>query len=350
MSPPFCLPGEGCPGSYPRLSLSSGSCWGGGVVQFLPLVESYALGLVAAWLSSAASMALVVAGLPVVELVDVVEAMAVPVRVAMVSPLHQLDLDLFPMVSVLPQVSKVVYCLLRGWYHPVLGLASAQECHLVHLTRLSFCFSSPSWASLVWVLSWVLGFSHASHALEAVAVPVRVAMVSPLHQLDLDLFPMVSVLPQVSKVVYCLLRGWYHPVLGLASAQECHLVHLTRLSFCFSSPSWASLVWVLSWVLGFSHASHALEAVAVPVRVAMVSPLHQLDLDLFPMVSVLPQVSKVVYPHLRGRYHPVLGLALAQECHLVHLTRLSLCFSSPSWASLVWVLSWVLGFSHALSS
>ena len=133
----------------------------GGVVLFLPLVESYALGLAVAWLSSAASMALVVAGPPVVELVDAVEAVAAPVWVATVLPLHRLDLDLFPMASVLPQVSKVVYCLLRGRYHPVLGLVSAQECRLVHLTQLSFCFSSPSWASLVWGLSWVLGSSHA---------------------------------------------------------------------------------------------------------------------------------------------------------------------------------------------
>ena len=128
-----------------------------------------------------------------VELVDAVAAVAALVRVATVSPLHQPDLDLFPMVSVLPQVSRVVYRFLRGLYHPVLGLALAQECclvlglappsaelhpgsslaesrlapqaaefgldhpsvesHSVHSTRLPFHFSSPSWASLAWGLS-----------------------------------------------------------------------------------------------------------------------------------------------------------------------------------------------------
>ena len=167
----------------------------------LPLVESYALGLVAVWLSSVVSVALVVAVAPVVELVDTVAVVVVPVRVAMVSPLHQPDLDPFPMASVLPQVSRVVYRLLRGLYHLVLGLALAQEHCLVfglappsvelhpsslsaesrlappaaefgldhpsaesrsdHLTRLPFCFSSPSWASLAWGLSWVLGSSPA---------------------------------------------------------------------------------------------------------------------------------------------------------------------------------------------
>ena len=66
-------------------------------------------------------MALVVAGAPVVELVGTVAVVAALVRVAMVSPLHQPGLDLFPMASVLPQVSRVVYRLLRGLYHPVLG-------------------------------------------------------------------------------------------------------------------------------------------------------------------------------------------------------------------------------------
>ena len=140
----------------------------------LPLVEFYALGLAVVWLSLAASMALVVAGALVVELVDVVAAVVAPVRVAMVSPLRQSGLGLFPMASVLPQVSKVVYHLLGGLYHPVLGVALAQECRLVvdfappsavfgldHLSVESFCLSSPSWASLVWGLSWVLGSSPA---------------------------------------------------------------------------------------------------------------------------------------------------------------------------------------------
>ena len=134
----------------------------------------------------------------------------------------------------------------------------------------------------------------------------------------------------------------------------------------------------------------AVVAVAVPVWVAAVSPLPQPGLDPFPMASVLPQVSRVVSRLLRGLYHPVLGLALAQEhclvldlaplsaelplgspsaesrlappavefgldhpsaaSHLVHPTRLPSCFSSPSWASLAWGLSWVLGFSPALPS
>ena len=42
----------------------------------LPLVEFYTLGLAVAWLSLAASVALVVAGAPVVELVDAVAAVA----------------------------------------------------------------------------------------------------------------------------------------------------------------------------------------------------------------------------------------------------------------------------------
>ena len=74
-------------------------------------------------------MALVVAGAPVVELVDAV-ASAVA-RVATVSPLCQSGLGLFPMASAFPQVSKVVFRLLRGLYHPVLGVALAQECCLV---------------------------------------------------------------------------------------------------------------------------------------------------------------------------------------------------------------------------
>ena len=106
----------------------------------LPLVESYALGLVvvlglpvlaAVWLSSALSVALVVAVALVMELVDTVVAVAAPVRMAMVLPLHQPDLDPVPMVSVLPRVSRVVYRLLRGLYHPVLGLALVQEHCLV---------------------------------------------------------------------------------------------------------------------------------------------------------------------------------------------------------------------------
>ena len=123
-----------------------------------------------------------------------------------------------------------------------------------------------------------------------VAALVQVATVLPLHPPGLDLFPMASVLPQVSRVVFCLLKGLYHPVLGEALAQECCLVlglappsaelhlgsplveshlappavefgldhpsvearsaHPAWLPFCFSSPSWASSVWDLSWVLG----------------------------------------------------------------------------------------------------
>ena len=140
--PPPCLPGGECPGS-------SGSRWGNGSVS--PLVEFYALELAAVWLPLAASVALVVAGALVVELVGVVAAVVALVQVATVSPLRQPGLDLFPKASVLPQVSMVVFRLLRSLYHPVLGLA------LVHSTQLPFNFSSPSWASSAWGLSWVLG-------------------------------------------------------------------------------------------------------------------------------------------------------------------------------------------------
>ena len=108
------------------------------------------------------------------------------------------------------------------------------------------------------------------------------------------------------------------------------------------------------------------------------------------MASVLPQVPRVVFRLLKGLYHPVLGVALAQECCLVldlappsvglhpgiplaesrlapqaaefgldhpsvearsaHPTWLPFCLSSPSWASLAWDLSWVLGPSSALPS
>ena len=118
----------------------------------LPLVEFYTLGLAVAWLSLAAVVA--------------------PVQVATVLPLRQSGLDPSPIVSALPQVSRMVCRLLRSPYHPVLGLALAQECCLVsglappvvefgldHSTQLFFCFSSPSWASSAWGLSWVLGSS-----------------------------------------------------------------------------------------------------------------------------------------------------------------------------------------------
>ena len=111
------------------------------------------------------------------------------------------------------------------------------------------------WLGLRW-WSWLM-------QVVAVAAPVRVATVSPLRQSGLGLFPMASALPQVSKVVCRLLRGLYHPVLGLALAQERCLVlglappsaafgpdHPTQLPFCFSSPSWASSAWGLSWVSG----------------------------------------------------------------------------------------------------
>ena len=130
--------------------------------------------------------------------------------------------------------------------------------------------------------------------------------------------------------------------------------------------------------------------VPVPVRMAVVSPLPQPGLDPFPMALVLSQVSRVVFHLLRGLYHPVLGLALAQEhclvldlaplsvelhpgspsaesclappaaefgldhpsvesC-LVHSTQLPFYFSFPSWASLAWGLSWVMVSSPALPS
>ena len=167
----------------------------------LPLVESYALGLVAVWLSSAASAALVVAGALVVELVDTVVAVAAPVQVETVSPLHQPDLDLFPMVLVLPQVSRVVYHLLRGLYHLVLGLVLAQECCLV------------------------LGLAPPSAELHPGSPLAESCLAPPAAEFGLD-----------------------HP-----SVESCS-VHSTWLPFCFSSPSWASLAWGLSWVLGSSPA------------------------------------------------------------------------------------------------
>ena len=66
-----------------------------------------------------------------VELVDAVVVVVALARVATVSPLRQSGLGLFPMASALPQVSKVVCCLPRGLYHPVLGLVLAQEHGLV---------------------------------------------------------------------------------------------------------------------------------------------------------------------------------------------------------------------------
>ena len=92
------------------VSVSSFLLGVGGVGLALPLVESYALGLVAALgLSLAALVALVVAVVDAVVVAAV--AVAVLVWVATVSHLHQPDLDPFPMASVLPQVSRVVYRL-----------------------------------------------------------------------------------------------------------------------------------------------------------------------------------------------------------------------------------------------
>ena len=52
--------------------------------------------------------------------------------------------------------------------------------------------------------------------------------------------------------------------------------------------------------------------------VAMVSPLRQSGLGLFPMASALPQVSKVVMSPSKGSVSPGLGARqLAQECCLV---------------------------------
>ena len=163
-------------------------------ICFFPLVEFYALGLAVAWLSLAASVALVVAGALVVELVDVVAAVAVPVQVATVSPLRQPGLDLFPLASVLFRVSRVVFCLLRGLYHPVLGLALAQEHCLVldlappfaafgpdHPAWLPSCLSSPSWASLAWGLSWVLRSSPALPSWVSSQVAAHGSTFSPIR-------------------------------------------------------------------------------------------------------------------------------------------------------------------------
>ena len=129
------------------------------------------------------------------------------------------------------------------------------------------------------------------------AAPVWVATVLPLHQPDLDPFPMASVFPQVSRVVYCLLRGLYHPVLGLALAQEHCLV------------------------LGLAPPSAELHPGSPSVESHLAPPAAEFGLD-----------------------HP------SVESHLVHPTRLPFCFSSSSWASLAWGLSWVLGSSPALPS
>ena len=163
----------------------------------LPLVEFYTLELAAAWLSLVAMVALVVARAPVVELVDVVAAVVAPVLVAMVLPSRQSGLDPSPMASVLPQVSKVVYRLLGGLYHPVLGLALAQECRLV------------------------VGFAPPSAELHLGSPSAESCLAPPAAESGLD-FPSVESRP----------------------------VHSTQLPFCFSSSSWASLAWGLSWVWG----------------------------------------------------------------------------------------------------
>ena len=142
-------------------------------------------------------MALVVAGTLVVELVDAVVVVAVLVRVAMVSPLRQSGLGLFPIVLALPRVSKVVSCLLKGLYHPVLGVALAQECCLV------------------------LGFPPPSAELHLGSPSAESRLAPPAVESGMD----------------------------LPSVESCP-VHSTQLPCCFSSSSWASLAWGLSWVLG----------------------------------------------------------------------------------------------------
>ena len=122
------------------------------------------------WLSSAALVSLVVAGAPVVELVGAVVAVAALVQVAAVSPLPQPGLDPFPMASVLSQVSRVVFRLLRDLYLPGLGLVLAQEhCLVLDLVPLSAELhpGSPSaefrlapqlrylaWITCLWSLAW----------------------------------------------------------------------------------------------------------------------------------------------------------------------------------------------------
>ena len=98
-------------------------------------------------------------------------------------------------------LSSVVYRLLRGLYHPVLGLALAQECCLV------------------------LGLAPPSAELHLGSPSAESRMAPPAREFGLD-----------------------HP-----SVESC-LAHPTRLPFCFSSPSWASLAWGLFWVLGSSPA------------------------------------------------------------------------------------------------
>ena len=180
------------------------------VVAGAPVVELVgtvvAVALVVAWapvvelVGAVVAVALVVAEALMVELVGMVAAVAVPVWVAAVSPPPQPGLDPFPMASVLSQVSRVVFRLLRGLYQPALGLALAQECCLV-----------------------------------------------------LDLAPLSTELPPGSPLAESCLAppaaefGLDHP--SVAS----HSVHPARLPFCFSSPSWASVVWGLHLLclLGF---------------------------------------------------------------------------------------------------
>ena len=83
----------------------------------LPPPESHALGLAVAWLSLVL-VALAVSEAPVVELVD---AVAAAVQVAMVSTPRQPGLGLSPMVLAPPRVLKVTFCPPRGLYPPALG-------------------------------------------------------------------------------------------------------------------------------------------------------------------------------------------------------------------------------------
>ena len=141
----------------------------------LPLVEFYALGLAAVWLSLVVSVALVVAGAPVVELVDVVAGGgsaglggngialtsiwpgSVPNGVGSPSGLKG---------GVLPSKGSVSPGLGGGVGPGVLpGVGSCSPICSIWpgspVLSCPFCFSSSSWASLAWGLSWVLGSSPA---------------------------------------------------------------------------------------------------------------------------------------------------------------------------------------------
>ena len=200
-------------------------------------------------------MALVVSGAPVVELVDTVAAVAAAVQVATVSPLCQCGLGLSPMALALPQVSKVTFNLLRGLYHPALGLSSARKCCLVldlALLSMELPLGSPSVESRLAPPAVEFGLDHPSVVSHSVHPAVEFGL-DHLSVVSHSVHPAVEFgrdHPSVaSRSVHPAVEfGLDHPSVASRS------VHSARLSFCFSSPSSVSVAWGLSWVLGFSPA------------------------------------------------------------------------------------------------